>query len=286
MNIILEKISWIPYKFLMGLPHKKGPIKLDFEKIGINEKFIFYTQEKDSGLSNQLKTFGFREPINSEYYYKFINDKDIVLDIGANLGYFTILSKNAKKIICVEPLKEAIPVLKKNIEENGLKKKCVVINAAVGKKEGKLLLEVKNELNFSRIVDKENKYTYKVDSLPLSKFKKYKPNVLRMDVEGYEYDIMLNNIPKEINKISVEFHTWLLDKKKVIELMNYLDKEGFKIKYLMECLPGRLYPFFNFLKKTNQLGKVTYVKENLKPAEAIKDIYKGRRQMKHLFLER
>jgi hypothetical protein len=145
---------------------------------------------------------------------------------------------------------------------------------------------VKNELNFSRIVDKENKYTYKVDSLPLSKFKKYKPNVLRMDVEGYEYDIMLNNIPKEINKISVEFHTWLLDKKKVIELMNYLDKEGFKIKYLMECLPGRLYPFFNFLKKTKYFKEIGYIRFNLNPKENINEIFGGKRKLKYLFLER
>jgi FkbM family methyltransferase len=286
-NQIIEKISWIPYKFLMRLPHKKGPIKLDFKKIGISEKFIFYTPKKDLGLSNQLRTFGFREPINSYYYYKFIKKDDIVLDIGANLGYFTLLSKKAKKIICIEPLKEILPILKKNINKNKIDKKCTVLNFAVGEKEEELLLEVRDELNFSKIVSKESNKTYKIKSQPLKYFcKKYKANMVKMDVEGYEYEILLNNIPKEINKINLEFHTFLLNDKKIKELLKYLKEEGFKISLLVECLPLRLYPFYKFLKKIDLLKKVIYVKKNIDPSKAFEEILKGRRKMKHLFLER
>jgi len=287
MNKIIEKLSWIPYNFLMRRANKKNPIVLNFESLGINEKFIFYLEKRDLGLSAQFRAFGFREPINYRYHYNFIEEDDVVLDIGANLGMFTLLSKKAKKIICVEPLKESISILKKNIEKNGLKNKCKIINAVVGKEEGILLVEINNSLNLSKIVKKEGKRTRKVRSYPLSKFdKKYQPNVLRMDVEGYEYDILMNNIPKNVNKISVEFHTWLIEKEKVVELIKYLDKEGFKIKYLIESVPLRMYPFFKILKKTNNLNKVIYVKKNLRPTKALKEIFGGRRKLKYLFLER
>ena len=220
-----------------------------------------------------------------EYYYKFIKPSDIVLDVGANIGLFTVLSENAKKIICVEPLKQAIPILKKNISDNGLDKKTEIINAAVGKK-GKLIIEADKKLNLSRIVNEKNENTYDIQSFELKDLvKKYNSNLLRMDVEGYEYEILNKKIPKEINKISIEFHTGLLKDKKVNELISYFEKEGFKMRYFLEDLPIRMYPLHNLLKKINLLKKFTYVKKNITSKESLHYIKKGRK-VKYLFLHR
>ena len=174
---IIEKISWIPFNLLEKLKQNKREfINLNLDKIGINRQFKFYISKSDEGLSSQLNAFGFREPINLKYYYKFVKPSDIVLDIGANIGLFTILSENAKKIICIEPLKQAIPLLKKNILENNLSEKTNIINAAVGGK-GRLMIEVDKKLNLSRIVNKKNKNTYEVKSFHLKDLiKKYKSN--------------------------------------------------------------------------------------------------------------
>lgn len=286
MNQIIEKISWIPFNLLEKIKkNKKELINLNLKKIGINRKFKFYLSKNDEGLSSQLKVFGFREPINIEYYYKFVDSSDIILDIGANIGFFVILSENAKKIICVEPLKQAMPLLRKNIKANNLQNKTKIINAAVGKK-GKLIIEVDKKLNLSRIVKKKNKNTYEVKSFDLKELvKKHKANFLRLDVEGYEYEILCKKIPKEIKKISLEFHTALLGKKKVRELFDYFEKENFKVKYFVEDLPIRLYPFHNFLKNTGLIKKITYVKKDLKLKECFSYINKGRK-VKYLFLER
>ena len=286
MNHIIEKISWIPFNLLEKIKqNEKNFINLNLRKLGINRVFKFHLSNKDEGLSSQLKAFGLREPLNLEYYYKFVEPSDIVLDIGANIGLFTILSEKAKKIICIEPLKQAIPILKKNISENGLSKKTEVINAAVGKK-GKLLIEVDKKLNLSRIVDKKNKNTYEIKSFNLKELtKKYKSNMLRLDVEGYEYEILYKKIPKEITKISLEFHTALLGGKKVKELLAYFGKEKFKVKFFIEDLPIRLYPFHNFLKKTGLIKNLVYIKKNLNPEECLSYINKGRK-VKYLFLER
>ena len=203
-NQILEKISWIPHDVLRKIKYKrKNFIKLDLNKIGINRKFNFYLSKDDEGLSSQLIVFGFREPINLKYSYEFVKDSDNVLDIGSNIGLFPLLSENAKKIICIEPLKEAIPILRKNIEANKLSDKTKIINAAVGKR-GKLILEVDKKLNLSKIVDKRTENSYEIKSFELKELvKKYKSNLLRMDVEGYEYEILFNKIPKEVKKITL-----------------------------------------------------------------------------------
>jgi len=285
MNQIIEKISWIPYKFLIKIKKRKNPLNLDFNKIGINKKFKFHISLEDEGLSSQLNTFGFREPINVKYFYNFIKKEDKVMDIGANLGLFTILSENAKKIVCVEPLKQAIPILKKNIEENGLKNKINIVNAAVGNNK-KLLIEVNPALNLSGATLMTTSKTQEVKCFTLKALaNKYDTNTIKIDVEGYEYEILYKKIPKIINRIAIEFHTALLGKEKVKKLLNYFEDENFKVKYLIEDLPIRLYPFHNFIKKIGLLKKITYVKKNLRPKECLQYINKGRK-VKYLFLER
>tara|TARA_Y100000310_G_scaffold167546_2_gene167381 strand:+ start:20982 stop:21842 length:861 start_codon:yes stop_codon:yes gene_type:complete len=286
MNRIIETISWLPFKLLEKIiPNNKEIIYLDFNNLGINKKFKFNISKSDEGLSTQLNVFGFREPLNLEYYYKFVKASDNVLDIGANIGLFTILSENAQSIVCVEPLKQAIPTLEKNISLNKINKKTKVVNAAVGK-SGKLIIEVDKKLNLSKIVEKKNKNTYEIKSFELKELiDKYKSNSLRMDVEGYEYEILYKKIPKNIKKISIEFHTALLGKEKVQKLINYFEEEKFKVKYFIEDLPIRLYPFHNFLKKIGLLKNITYVKKNLRPKECLQYIKKGR-TVKYLFLKR
>lgn len=286
MNPLIEKISWLPYNLSCEIRKNNNKIaELDLRKVGIDRKFSFDIVPGDIGLSRQLRTFKLREPINLEYYWKFVEPNDIVLDLGANIGVFSVLSSNANKIIAVEPLERAIPYLKKNLEINGLSIKSEVIRMAGGKK-GWLFLEEDEKLNLSKVVEMENERTQKVRSEPLSYFtRKYKTNLLRMDVEGYEYEILYENIPKEINKISIEFHTKLLGEEKAEKLIDYFYDEGFIVEILIEDLPIRLYPLHDFLRKTNLIKKFTYVKRNLNKEDTLKIINNGRAQ-KYLFLRR
>jgi len=106
-----------------------------------------------------------------------------------------------------------------------------------------------------------------------------------MDVEGYEFEILKKGIPKNINKISMEFHTALMGKEKSIKLLRILEKEGFKVLKLVEDLPLRLYPFYTILERVRFINKFSYVKENLFPSECIPYIFKGR-YIKYMFLKR
>jgi len=283
---IIEKISWIPYNIIYNRESKKqNPIKLNLGGIGIKKNIIFHVIDNDEGLSKQLRLFGFREPLNWKKYYYFVDEEDIVLDVGANIGLFSILSKNAKKIICVEPIRECIPILEKNLDSNKLLNKSIIINMAVGKK-GRLWLERDTHINLSKVVQKRTKNTQKIKSELLEYFtKKYKTNLVRMDVEGYEYEILKQGIPKRINKIAMEFHAGLLGNKKIKEILQLFHKEKFKVRYIVEDLPLRLYPFYKILKKTRLIKFFTYVKKDLNPLDCYHLIIKGR-SIKYLFLKR
>ncbi len=199
---------------------------------------------------------------------------------------FTLISGNAKKIISVEPLEKCIPLLKKNIENNNLSKKVKIINSAVGSGKS-LFIKTERQINQSKIVGEEKKEcAIKVKSKTLKELSiKYKPTVIRMDLEGYEYEILYRKIPKEIKKISLEFHTKILGKDKTKKLLDYFYKEGFVIETMIEGLPLRLYPFYGFLRKTGFIKNFTYSRKNLSKEEALKLIRTGRAQ-KFLFLKR
>lgn len=285
-NKMLENLSWKPFYFFTNRAKMpSNPMRVDLRKINIPKKIIFHYLASDKGLSRQFGLFGFREPINWKNYYYFVNKNDSVLDIGANMGLFSLLAQNAKKVIAIEPIKECIPVLEKNLTSNGLSGKSVILNMAVGKK-GKLFMKQEGHVNLSRVVEKEEDATYEVPSETLRYFtKKYKINLLRMDVEGYEGEILKGQIPEEINKISLEFHTVVMGTKKSIKLLKHIEDEGFFVERIIEDLPLRLYPFFNILKKTRLLKIFTYEKDNLSIKDTTPLVLSGR-SIKYLFLRR
>lgn len=282
----LEKLSWIPRQAQLKIfKNRNNLLKLNFNLIGINKNFEFHVLPGDEGLSRELKAFGFREPINSKIYHDFISPDDIVLDIGANLGFFSILSSNAKKIISVEPIKECIPTLEKNLRKNDLEGKSIVVNKAVGNKDV-LYLKKMNKINHSRIVSKMEDGVEVVQGESLKYFvNNFGVNTLRMDLEGYEYDILYKKDLSKIDKICMEFHTGIIGEKKVKKFFKFMQEEGFIIRHMIDELPLRLYPFYKILKKTGLIKRFTSIKKDIMPRNAYPYLLKGR-SVKHLNLER
>lgn len=283
---IFDRISWLPYQVFNKI--RKGNSKnlaVDMVKYGINRKFSLSLPINDDGLSQQLSVYRFREPINCRYYCDFITEEDRLLDIGSNVGFFPILGGRASKIVCVEPLEELIPLLRENIKANNLSGKCEIIHAAVGNSIT-LHLEANHQMNLSRIVSGANGNTREVQGIPLEDLvTKYNTNAIRMDVEGYEYEILYHKIPKTVNKISLEFHTGVMGNEKSRQLIDYFIKEGFKFSYFIEDIPLRLYPFVHVLRNPMLFQPISYVISDPDPDQIYERIFIGR-SLKYLFLTR
>jgi FkbM family methyltransferase len=283
---IFDKITWLPYHYFNKIRRNNiKTISLDMTKYGINKKFQMRLPQKDDGLSQQLTIYKFREPINCKYYCEFITEQDRLLDIGSNVGFFPILGGRASKIVCVEPLEELIPLLIENIRSNNLSEKSEIIHAAVGNKQ-LLYLEANHQMNLSKIVEGANGNTREVTGVTLRELvSKYDTNVIRMDVEGYEHEILFNQIPERVNKISLEFHTGLMGNEKSAELLNYFKQEGFTYDHFIEDIPLRLYPFLHVLRNPGLFHSISYAMANPDSDEVSRRILTGR-SLKYLFLSR
>lgn len=101
------------------------------------------------------------------------------------------MSEYFEKIICVEPNKKCIELLKKNITANNLYNKTHILNLAVSYKNGKIWVIEKMDMNLTEVC--ENKGDYLIDTIPLNDlFDKYKPDLVKLDIEGFEYDLFFN----------------------------------------------------------------------------------------------
>jgi FkbM family methyltransferase len=282
---IFEFLSWMPRRIQLKIFGGKKVVNLDLNGMGIDKKIRFYILEGDNGLSRELGAFGFREPLNCEFYYNFISSDDVVLDIGANLGWFSVLSSKAKKIISIEPIKDCIPIIEKNLKENGLEDKAIVINKAVGN-EKTLFIKKMDKMNRSEVVEMEGLDVVRVKSNSLTYYiNKFHANVIRMDLEGYEYDLLYGKDLSGVNKICLEYHTGIIGKKKTRKFLEFMQKEGFVIRYLVDDLPLRLYPFYKILKATGLIKKFVFLKKNIMPKNAYSYLLRGR-TVKYLNFER
>jgi hypothetical protein len=97
----------------------------------------------DSRDSLGLSIFSIHEPLETGLVKEKIKKGDVVLDIGANIGYYTLifakLVGEEGKVFAFEPEPTNFSLLEKNVEINGYKN-VVLIQKAVSNETGKIRL--------------------------------------------------------------------------------------------------------------------------------------------------
>lgn len=178
---------------------------------------------------------------------RFVRDNSVVVDIGANIGVFSVRAAYfAKKVrvVSYEPFPANFEMLRENVRINGLEngERMVVPNQkAVSGARGEL------ELFFSpgdsglvsqhNQSDKGHTRSVKVPAVTLADV--FSDNnittcdFLKMDCEGAEEDILLN-APAElfdrIRSITLEWH-YDLNKMTIDEFRSFLEKKGYQTAY-------------------------------------------------------
>ncbi len=179
-----------------------------------------------------------------------INDNDIVMDIGAHVGIFSLFASEfckKGKIYSFEPIKENYNMLVSNVNLNEIKN-IIPLNLAVSKKNEPVKIYLNSDESAHSIFFQGNEFV-KVNSATLEKiFDEYEIencNVMKIDCEGAEYEI-INSIPdkyfSKINKMIIEYH--FADEKPELyqNLLKKLDTMLFniKIKKISESI-GMIY---------------------------------------------
>jgi len=175
---------------------------------------------------------------------KKIKTNPIIIDIGANVGFFTLfaVSKYQNCIIySFEPIYSNFQQLIKNRDLNRTEKiNC--FNKAVCGHGGtvKITFDPTDSFTTSATINnndtEESLESLDVPCLTLSDiFKENHINhcdLLKMDCEGAEYDILYNTSEDVLNKIdqmAIEVHAGKKEKENLSSLKNFLSKSNFKL---------------------------------------------------------
>jgi FkbM family methyltransferase len=199
----------------------------------------------DAGISTELALFGTHEPLNTRMLAKQLREGMTCFDIGANIGYYTLLEsrivgKNGK-IIAMEPSPVNFSKLQKNIQMEGAKN-IELFNLAGGNKDGKIKFLLKKQSNLSRIVSEDEiTPSDNIIEVPIRKLDGFlqdlsleKLDFLRMDVEGYEfyiYEGIRNSVKKYKPDMQIEIHAHHLGERKTRELLEKIKEDGYETEY-------------------------------------------------------
>jgi FkbM family methyltransferase len=198
--------------------------KDSFDKIGIKNLW-FYTDGPISLI----------EEVFEEYDLSGLMPTDIVVDIGASIGAFTIFAaKNVNKVYAIEPLFNL--ELQKNIELNNLNN-VEIINSAIGHNNGKFdTIEFYNKTKSVEIMSFAN-----------LKLKIQKIDFLKIDCEGCEWSI--NPIDFEgVRRIEMEIHirknSYKFDSASKNRLLEWFKINSYEVK-INEWEKGRSHDFIH-----------------------------------------
>lgn len=143
------------------------------------------------------------------YQVEKMKDPKLILDIGANIGAFTILAAKRfpnAKVIAVEPAPSNFKQLQENVHRNGLTN-IELRQCAVGKEYGQaiLFLDEKRDSAHSLLKDLGHGGREKSVSVPLVPLSEFgKVDAMKIDCEGSELEI-LNNATPDCQYLAIEF---------------------------------------------------------------------------------
>jgi FkbM family methyltransferase len=201
-----------------------------------------FTIDCRSALFQRLFIYKEYEPVLVDLVLKYLdNDRDVI-DIGANLGFYTVLfaqKLNKTKVLAIEPELNSLQRLYKNIQLNNVTDKTIVFAGAVSDYNGRGEIKTLNgREEYSTMghwkhpsIKNEKFDVYEtevttVDNL-VSKYS-LEPGFIKIDVEGLEYSVLRgakttleNNRPIILSELS----DYLLKQNgsSSIEVINFLE---------------------------------------------------------------
>lgn len=238
-------------KFSFGYGISKFyPIKIIMKKIESNFKSDYAIVQGskmflDPGDSLDLSINGVYGELDTKIIREEIHEGDIVIDVGANIGYYTLifaqLVGSSGKVFAFEPESKNFEILKKNIEINNYPN-IVAEQKIVSDKSGivKLFIAEHGIVGHRINQQKSSQKFIEVESIILDNYIKKlnldnKINFIKIDVEGSEPKVLegAKEIMQKSNqlKIFTEFNREAVEEYGIEpkEMIDLFYRNGFKI---------------------------------------------------------
>jgi len=266
IRIILKVIKWELFR------KKNSRMLFEFD---VNLKIYLYPND---GVARLTYYFGYHEPAIFRFLDSFLKSGMVYFDIGANIGLYSLFAskrvgKNGK-IFSFEPQFETYNRFLQNIELNNFQN-IYAINKGVGDSDGSFTI-IQNEDSAKSYITKslsEENELPKVEVINLDKFltknNLSKIDYLKIDVEGFEYNVLLGcysllkNNPPKIIQIELYANFLKRNRTSISEVKTYLNSLGY-VFFKLNAKEGKLYKSFQDLsgdifvinkKNINELSK-------------------------------
>jgi FkbM family methyltransferase len=224
-------VSWI-YSFLFKKTWPYGNIiEVQGSKMYVN------IHDESSEMRKTFKVYAsnlIHERATTELFRKTVKERDMVVDLGANIGYFTLLAARLVgpegKVFSFEPEPKNYSYLIKNVKLNNYNQ-VVVLPKAVSNKDGKTRLYICDYDTGHHTINKYDgiesysrgrkteEHSIEIETVTLDNFLEGKTNrvdIIKMDVEGAEALALagMDNILRKNRKIKmfIEFFPLLIEK--------------------------------------------------------------------------
>ena len=224
---------------------KYGPFTIQFDK-------------RDRCIAKKLILYGEYEKREIDLFCSLIKPGDIVLDIGANIGLYSLFLSRAVgskgKVIAVEPDPDNAKILKTNLKNNGCNNNVDVLQMAFGSKSGDgNLFQCDSNRGMLSFADL-NKTGCSI-KIPINRGDEIlrnlniKPDAAKIDVEGAEPEvieglgdlrpsiILFEFVPKQLLALNHNPETFLISLASEGYDLNLIDSDDGK---LTRCIPSEI----------------------------------------------
>ncbi|MEL6122930.1 MAG: FkbM family methyltransferase [Bacteroidota bacterium] len=199
LNDRLDHLAWYSDKIKNGMSARLDQ-NYAVTRLYTGQKMI--VDVRDRSLTPHLLLDGYWELEISQLFERLVHPGNVVLDLGANFGYFSLVA-GAKigdngRIFAIEANPELIPVLTQNCMLNGLQGRMTVANFVVSDDRPPMRLKLfKDYMGNSAMedieVDSHNEFSAYV-SVANTTVDSYceqqqidRVNIVKMDIEGAEF---------------------------------------------------------------------------------------------------
>lgn len=135
---------------------------------------------------------GTAEPEVVQFFAEYVKPGDTVYDLGANVGYFTLIAAALTgprgKVVAYEPIPSNVEALRRNVQLNGLAN-VEIVEAAISERDGTAAISFGLSDQVASLVASRTSGTFTVRtvSLDAEAARVGVPAVIKCDIEGAEH---------------------------------------------------------------------------------------------------
>lgn len=172
-----------------------GPVELAYEVGTIRPRLFLHDRQET--ISNGIRRLGIWQFPITAFIVAYLRRGDVFVDVGANIGYFSVFAALAVgpdgKVHAVEPEPANLALLQKNLELNGLSNVEVHAVAASDRSGQATLYRDGFNSGGHSLLQKpqvQNTTSVSVTTLDALLDTKGSPRLIKIDVQGSEVDVL------------------------------------------------------------------------------------------------